>query len=236
MRTQIPIVNNGDLLVIQSNNYTKTIDFLNFNVVKTDVNKNATVYGDLSGSDTFFTKVSATTLVSSKNYSLGSLSGVWAKSGGYNKLTVNGGLITSAFSAVGSLEFKTLTGTILPALTSYQNSLYKYIVDVSINTPVASGGLVSSPNPFTILQNTDSRKCIVSGFFIKYPRVNVADLKSYHFSFMPQIALSGAPYAADIERDSRGANFDNLVFIVNVGYRVRYDTPLYWRVFYAESI
>lgn len=233
MRTQIPIVNNGDLLVIQSSNFTKTIDFENLNVVKTDANKNATVFGDLTGSDTFFTKVSATTLISSKNYSLGSLSGVWARSGSYNKLTVNGGLITSAFSAVGSLEFKTLTGTILPALTAYQNSLYKYIVDVSFNDV---GGLVSNPNPFIILQGTDSRKCVVSGFFIKYPRVNVADLKSYHFFFIPQNALSGAPYAADISRDVRGANFDNLVFTVNVGYRVRYDTPLYWRIFYAESI
>jgi hypothetical protein len=233
MRTQIPIVNNGDLLVIQSSNFTKTIDFENLNVVKTDANKNATVFGDLTGSDTFFTKVSATTLISSKNYSLGSLSGVWAGSGSYNKLTVNGGLITSAFSAVGSLEFKTLTGTILPALTTYQNSLYKYIVDVSFNDV---GGLVSNPNPFIILQSTDSRKCVVSGFFIKYPRVNVADLKPYHFFFTPQNALSGAPYAADISRDVRGANFDNLVFIVNAGYRVRYDTPLYWRIFYAESI
>jgi hypothetical protein len=236
MRTQIPIVNNGDLLVIQSSNYTKTIDFENFNVVKTDANKNATVFGNLTGSDSFFTKVSATTLISSKNYSLNGLSGVWSGPGSYNKLTVNGGLITNAFSAIGSLEFKTLTGTILPALTAYQNSLYKYIVDVSNNTPIASGGLISNPDPFTILQNTDSRKCIVSGFFIKYPRVNVADLKSYHFRFMPQNALSGAPYAFDISRDVRGANFDNLVFTVNTGYRVRYDTPLLWRIFYSESI
>jgi hypothetical protein len=53
---------------------------------------------------------------------------------------------------------------------------------------------------------------------------------------MPQNALSGAPYAFDISRDVRGPNFDNLVFTVNAGYRVRYDTPLLWRIFYSESI
>ena len=233
MRTQIPIVNNGDLLVIQTSDYTRTIDFLNFNVVKTDANKNATVFGDLSGNDAFFAQVAATTLITSKNYSLGTLSGAWAKSGSYNKLTVNGGVITSAFSAVGSLEFRTLTGTTLPALTAYQNSLYRYIVDVSNND---TGGLVSNPNPFVFLQNTDSRKCIVSGFFIKYPRVDVADLKPYHFMFTLQNALSGSPYVQDIGRDSRGVNFDNLIFTINASYRVRYDTPVYWRIFYSESI
>jgi hypothetical protein len=95
---------------------------------------------------------------------------------------------------------------------------------------------VSNPNPFVFLQNTDSRKCIVSGFFIKYPRVDVADLKPYHFTFTLQNALSGTPFVQDIGRDSRGANFDNLIFTINASYRVRYDTPVYWRIFYSESI
>jgi len=62
-QTQLAV--GGDLLVLQTEGGTRTIDFGNFNVVRTDAAGNATVVGEMTGSNAFFNNIAASTSICS---------------------------------------------------------------------------------------------------------------------------------------------------------------------------
>jgi len=225
MISQINTVKEGELLLVQAGKITRTIDFANINLLKTDENYNATSFNDLSGSKAYFTVLSATDTITSLVFSSSGIQGVSPSLKYPNRFTITSGLVTSAVSAIGTIEYKTLTGTIIPTLTSYQNSFYKFIVDESNTSP--------QQDVVTIKQFQTNQYYAVSGFFQRNPRVDISELRPFHFKLMPVgNALSAQPFVNNLGVDHRG----NLRFFANAGYPVQYDTPLNWRIFYTEKI
>ena len=93
-----------DYLVLQTTNGTQIITFNNFNVVKTDINGNATVIGDLSGNNaTFIGGINTITLTASQYFTSGGQKG-WTDTSPiklnnnnyYDSFTIANGLIISA--------------------------------------------------------------------------------------------------------------------------------------------
>jgi len=127
-QTQVAV--GGDLLVLQTENGTQTIDFGNFNVVRTDVAGNATVVGEMTGTNAFFNNVAASTSISAVNFASQGARGFNAVSNFYNRFTVNGGLCTSAtYVSNGSPDFVNITRTILPNLTSWLSTVFTVYLD-----------------------------------------------------------------------------------------------------------
>jgi len=93
-----------DYLVLQTTNGTQIITFNNFNVVKTDINGNATVVGDLLGNNaTFIGGINTITLTASQYFTSGGQKG-WTDTSPiklysnnyYDSFTIANGLIISA--------------------------------------------------------------------------------------------------------------------------------------------
>ena len=208
---------NGDLLIIQTENGTQTIDFQNFNVVKTDAAGNATVVGDLTGSRIFIDTLSAAGTVAAYNFRSNNVTGVFNNMGFYNRLTTNGGLVTSADYVLGSPEYKYITTTVIPTVTSFQNTLYKYVVDVGgqITIPAGQGSI-----PATFAQ-----------FFSQYPLITVSNIRPYHFMLAVNTRLSSYPWVDNIAQDAS----NNLNFTINAGYGLPSNTLFYYRLLYTYS-
>jgi hypothetical protein len=89
-----------DNLVLQTTNGTQIISFQNFNVVKTDINGNATVVGNLSGNNaTFIGGINTVTLTASQYYTTGGQQGYTPPLPSinyYDSFTIANGLIVSA--------------------------------------------------------------------------------------------------------------------------------------------
>jgi hypothetical protein len=228
MLSRVKEVVDGNLFVIQSGNFTNAIDFTNINLLKTDIKKNATAVGNLSGNNSYTTSFSSINSINSKQFYSNGLSGVNTYANLNNVFTVNGGLITRSTSVTGSPEYILLTTTTLSALTTYQNSLYRFIVDESST----SDWINPSLKYITVSQSTNTAEYVLSGFFTRNPRLTLSELKPFHFSFTPVVTLSSQPYITEISVDYH----NNLVFKINTGYRVRYQTPLLWRIFYSELV
>jgi hypothetical protein len=228
MLSRVEEIVDGDLFVIQSGNYTKAIDFTNINLLKTDVNKNATAVGSLSGHNGYIQSLSALSAIAGNTFFANGLSGVFLSANLNNTFTINGGLITRSTSVTGSPEYMLLTTTTLSALTTYQNSLYRYIVDESST----SDWINPSLKYMTVSQSTTTAAYILSGFFTRNPRLTLSELKPFHFFFTPVVTLSSQPFVTEISADYH----NNLVFKISTGYRVKYETPLLWRVLYSELI
>jgi hypothetical protein len=228
MLSRVKEVVDGDLFVIQSGNFTNTIDFTDINLLKTDINKNATAVGNLSGYNSYTTSFSSINSINSRQFYSNGLSGVNTFANLNNVFTINGGLITRSNSVIGSPEYRLLTTTTLSALTTYQNSLYRFIVDESST----SDWINPSLKYILVSQNTDNAVYVLSGFFTRNPRLTLSELKPFHFSFTPVVTLSSQPFITEITVDVH----NNLVFKVGTGYRVKYLTPLSWRIFYSELV
>jgi len=223
MISQTNFVKDDNLLLVHADGVSKTISFVDANIVKTDENFNATCYGYFSGKNLYLTSISSLDTVSSLIFQASGFNGISPTVKYVNLLTLKSGLITSGVSAIGTPEYNTIT-TSLTALTAYQNGLYKFIVDESSASPLQ--------DQINILQNTTSRYYAVSGFFQRNPKVTAGELRPYHFNLMPVgNALSSQPFVNNIDVDHRG----NLTFYANAGYPVKYDTPLHWRLFYTEK-
>ena len=214
---------NGDLLLIQTDSGIQTIDFENFNVVKTDAAGNATVEGSLSGVNCSFTNIKSSQNISSLNFAANDQPGVFAPAGYYNVFTVTGGLITSASYVLGSPEYQYINTTVLPALTAYQNTIYRIVVDESSNDPGQSF--------VTINVNTVSQAYNIAGFFSRHPDISPGSIQPQHILLASTVPLSTDPYVTNVLNDG----LNGLTFTANTGYRVKEDSPLYWRLLYTYT-
>lgn len=193
----------GDLLILQTENGTQTIDFQNLNVVKTDGAGNATVIGDLSGVDGFFVSVSASGDISSLNYFSNNVKGTFKQRDFYNRFTINGGLVTSADYVLGSPEYNTIRNTFVPTVTAYQNTIYKRVVDEVQLVTIQAGNVTANGQ--------------LPGFFTKYPDIpksGTGSIQNYHFLTTVSQRVSGMVWVNAINADVS----NNLNFTVNLPY------------------
>jgi len=214
---------NGDLLLIQTDSGIQTIDFQNFNVVKTDAAGNATVEGGLSGGSCNFTNIKSSETVSSLNFTANDKAGVFAPAGYYNVFTITGGLVTSASYVLGSPEYQYINNTVLPALTTFQNTIYRIVVDESSNDPGQSY--------VTINANNVSQAYNIAGFFNRHPDISPGSIQPQHILLTSTVPLSTCPYVTNVLNDG----LNGLTFTANAGYRVKEESPLYWRLLYTYT-
>jgi hypothetical protein len=208
----------GDLLILQTENGTQVIDFQDFNVVKTDAAGNATVIGDLSGSEAFFTSMSASGDISSFNYYSNNIIGTFKQRDFYNRFTINGGLVTSADYVLGSPEYNNILRTVLPNLTAYQNTTYKRVVDEIQSVLVAAGNSTGSGQ--------------LPGFFSKYsdiPQSGTGSIQPYHFNTTVSQVISGMIWVNSITADTS----NNLNFTVNLPHLRLGNTTVFCRLIYT---
>lgn len=207
----------GDLLIVQTENGTQTINFQNLNVVKTDAAGNATVVGELTGTIAFLDTLSAGGTVSSYNFRSNNQTGVFKNMDFYNRLTINGGLVTSADYVLGSPEYDYITTTVIPSVTSFQNTLYKYIIDLNGQATIAGG-------------NTNVAASF-SQFFNTYPNISIGSIRPFHFMLAVNTRLSSFPWVDNIAQDPS----NNLTFTINAGYGLPSNTIIFYRLLYTYN-
>jgi len=212
-QTQVAV--GGDLLVLQTENGTQTIDFGNFNVVRTDVAGNATVVGEITGTNAFFNNVAASTSISAVNFASQGARGFNAVSNFYNRFTVNGGLCTSAtYVSNGSPDFVNITRTILPNLTSWLSTVFTVYLDRTGVVTLAPG-----QNSFGASLNTS-------------PYINIdTSITNRHFYVTTQQRISSVPWV-----DNFSWNNNLLQFTVYLGYPAPAGgLDLTWRCLYPVA-
>lgn len=209
----------SDLLILQTENGTSTISFDDFNVVKTDAAGNATVVGNLTGNSAVFSTISASGDVRTLNYYANNVKGIYAPHAYYNRLTLNSGLVTSANYVIGSPEYFNITQTFIPALTTWQNGLYKKIFDTN--------------GSVTVDATTLYKVVTITSFYQNNPSIASDGLKVYHFSLMPAATLNTVPYVSNINTDRTSTN--DLTFRVNLGATETTNKIISWRILYTYT-
>jgi len=101
---QAQLASDLDLLILETQNGTQTIQFNNFNVVRTDVAGNATVVGDISGNNAIYGDVRTGVLRSGIIYS-NNEQGVTKSNAYQNILKTTNGIIVSSDYVIGSPEY-----------------------------------------------------------------------------------------------------------------------------------
>jgi len=208
---------NTDLLVLQTENGTQTISFGDFNVVKTDTSGNATVVGGLTGTNAYFNTLSSSGDIKSLNYFSNNQKGVFATNNYYNRLTLNGGLVTTASYALGSPEYVNITQTIIPNLTSWQNTQYRRMLDLNGQTNIAFN------QTYVVVQ--------LDLFYQLYPFISSSTLNNSHFLLTTTTRISSTPFISNINTDRATTN--DLSFRINLGYAAPTSTGMVWRIFYT---
>jgi hypothetical protein len=161
---------NGDNFIVDTPNGTQAIDFKNFNVVKTDLLGNATVNGNISATNAVFGTTKVNTLTAGALATLAG-PGISQTNGFYDRFTIQNGLILSASTNTTSNPvYTTITGTVLPAVTSYFVNIYKRTVDEPANGLVGTAVIPQGA--------TRSSQIIVSNFFQRYPSITVGMLQA----------------------------------------------------------
>ena len=179
----------GDLVILQTQNGTQTIPFQNFNVVRTDIAGNATVTGNLTGNGFTITSLNSQ-----------SVSGATFFSNGIQGTTT-------------SPDYTSITQIFVPAVTAYQSTIYKKIIDLYSSTQF------SNNTPQTIS---------IGSFFTNYPDIgNATGIKPSHFTVAADVSLSGAPFISGITQVGQGLNFQ-----INVAGVVT-TSNVYWRLLYT---
>jgi hypothetical protein len=121
------IATNTDLFILETQNGTQTIQFQDLNVVKTDATGNATVVGNITGTNAFFSNVETTTLRADQIYSNDQLAD--SKSFGYyNRFQVTNGIIISSDYTTGSPEYITLLN-LYKTLSANSSQNYKKVYE-----------------------------------------------------------------------------------------------------------
>ena len=134
----------SDYLVLQTNNGTQIISFDTFNVVKADINGNATVIGDLSGNNaTFFGGVNVISLTASQYYTNGGQKGFTPATPGqnyYDSFTIANGLIISATPTSQDYGNNPIYTTLFTDLTAVSSSFATQLTAMSatLNTQLTA--------------------------------------------------------------------------------------------------
>jgi len=207
-----------DLIILQTDSGTQTIEFSDFNVVRTDAEGNATVVGDLTGNNVFLETGNFSSSVSGVSYFSQGRQGVNGLPGYFNRFTFNGGLVTSAtYVNNNSPDYLAITQTILPNLTSWLNTAYKIYIDTS-----EQNLQITIPNGQSL-----NNSCTVPSIFAQYPNLNVSDFQAYHFILTVSQRVSSMPWVSNFSRQG-----NDLKFTVNLGYNVPSDITVLYRMIY----
>jgi hypothetical protein len=136
------IASDTDLLILETQNGTETIEFQNFNVVRTDIAGNATVIGNLSGNVGDFSEVQTDTLKVDAIISSGTL----GSSTGYtylNKFQTTNGIVVSADYVTGSPEYNALLA-LYNTLSANSSSAYKKVFEYTGTATIPNGTNISN--------------------------------------------------------------------------------------------
>lgn len=158
-----------DFLVLQTTNGTQIISFQNFNVVKTDINGNATVVGDLSGNNAKFAGgINTISLTASQYYTTGGQQGYTPPLPGsnyYDSFTISNGLITSATLTSVDYANNPIYTNLFTQLTGVSARVTKSIFDSNVaggitiaayaNPTYSTGNITGIPSNITSLAVTD---------------------------------------------------------------------------------
>lgn len=207
----------GDYLILQTTNGTQKINFNDFNVVRTDINGNATVIGNLTGNDMFVDNIVTANLTAS-NFFTTKGQGINGSNNFYDRFTIQDGLILSAdVNTKNNPVYTEITQTILPSLTSNLANIFSKIYDYS-NTAVIPAG-----------SNTTSL-ITINQFFANYP-ITITQVTRDKFTVVPQVGtLTQVPTITNISQSSQ-----NLQFQIAVGSNVAANITFNWRLFISYN-
>lgn len=197
-----------DLLVLETQNGTQTIPFQNFNVVKTDIDGNATVTGYLSGGVTYFNKVNSQTISADAYYTQGKL-GTNQALDYYNRFEFTNGVVTSATYTTNSPEYNSILNTIR-TLSATQDTIYKRVFERTGSATIAPGASAYLNGYVPIAEE-----------FIR------TGISNYHFSIMPTNKCNTVPVVENVSFDSSNVYFNINLYEVQSNY-----VYLTWRLLY----
>lgn len=139
---QAQIAADTDLIVLETQNGTQTIQFQNFNVVRTDTTGNATVVGDISGSNAAFTEMRTNVLKPGTIYS-GDELGVTIDYAYQNKFKTTNGIIVSSDYVIGSPEYQQLFN-LYSTLSANSSQNFKKVFEYNGTADIPANGTVST--------------------------------------------------------------------------------------------
>jgi hypothetical protein len=128
-----------DYLILQTTNGTQIIQFSNFNVVRTDINGNATIVGNLTGNNaTFVGGINTITLTASQYFTTGGQQG-WTdpapiisnSNNFYDSFTISNGLVVSATPTSVNYSTNPIYTTLNSQITSLSASTSTQLIAVS---------------------------------------------------------------------------------------------------------
>jgi hypothetical protein len=223
-----------DFLVLQTNNGTQIVSFSSFNVVKTDINGNATIVGAVTGNVAQFTNTRVTSISSSRYCTSNGTPGITLPVNPgreyYDSFTITNGLITSAVpTSVDYLRNPIYTNLLTQLTAASANlvtkSVYKNLFIYELAVPVSQGASTAvvtwTPvNTFTADVNSSTFKS--AGAFSIMPG-NGTSL-GFTLSTSPYISSpSWTPYVP-------GSTTGQIGFTLNVGMIVPTATNFMVRV------
>jgi len=147
-----------DFLILQTTNGTQIIPFSNFNVVQTDINGNATIVGNLTGTNAIFNGgVNTLALTASNYYSQYGQPGISQSYGYYDSFTIANGLIVSATQTgtdyannpiytTLNAQFTALSANVSTQLQTVSSTLNSSITSLSATTQTQIQSLTASLN------------------------------------------------------------------------------------------
>ena len=139
-QTQIAV--DTDLLVIETQNGTQAIQFQNFNVVRTDTTGNATVIGDISGSNAAFTEVRTNIIKPNVVYG-GNELGITKDYAYQNIFKTTNGVTVSSDYVIGSPEYQQLFN-LYSTLSANSSQSFKRVFEYNGTADIPANGTVSS--------------------------------------------------------------------------------------------
>jgi hypothetical protein len=136
----------SDLFLLQTTNGTQVISFDNLNVIKTDVNGNATVIGDLSGNNAYLSTAILNS-VTAANFQTTAGPGITLANDFYNKFTIQNGLVLSAsYNIQNDPVYLQLYSTDVPNLVNSLTTNYKRVVDAYNYITIPAGSTAVTVN------------------------------------------------------------------------------------------
>lgn len=187
--TTVPELVDGDLLLVQTEQGTQTINFENLNVVKTDTGKNATIMGTTCAQDIFARSITLVSNISADSFCSNGRTGTDSVNGYYNKFIFTGGVCVSADYIKGSDEFTDIKTNFVPSVTAYLDSIFTRVYE-------SYGiGLIQAGNQYVTITVSDPLPSSLTYASIRVQDLNIVLDPSYT-AVMP--LLSGMLYATNI--------------------------------------
>jgi len=167
-----------DYLILQTNNGSQIVSFSSFNVVKTDINGNATIVGSVTGNAAQFTNTRVASISSSRYCTSNGTPGITLPvipgREYYDSFTIVNGLITSAVpTSVDYLRNPIYTSlyTQLTAASAYGNSVTQTQIGAltaATQTQILSLTAATQTQVSTLTANTQTQISTLSGLYSTY--------------------------------------------------------------------